>query len=204
VLEDDMLTSKYFLTFMNSALDYYINDYRVISIHGYVYPTHANLPEAFFLKGADCWGWATWKRGWGLFNPDGLSLLNELKHKKLIKEFDFNGSYKYSKMLEENIAGKNNSWAIRWHASAFLANKLTLYPGRSLVKNIGNDGSGTHCGSSNDLDAHLSDKPIHFKCVDVIQSSYAYHEFEKFFKKSNSSALVKLRRVIKSWFWIQS
>ena len=47
-------------------------------------------------------------------------------------------------MLEHQIKGKNNSWAIRWYASAFLKNKLTLYPKISFVKNIGIDGSGTH------------------------------------------------------------
>lgn len=47
-------------------------------------------------------------------------------------------------MLEDQIRGKNNSWAIRWYASAFLKNKLTLYPKNSFVKNIGVDGSGTH------------------------------------------------------------
>jgi hypothetical protein len=47
-------------------------------------------------------------------------------------------------MLKDQIEGKNNSWAIRWHASLFLQNKLTLYPGKSLLENIGLDNSGTH------------------------------------------------------------
>ena len=75
VLEDDIVTSRYFLKFMNNSLQIFSNDNRVISVHGYVYPIKENLPEAFFLKGADCWGWATWKRGWKLFNPNGEELL---------------------------------------------------------------------------------------------------------------------------------
>lgn len=63
VLEDDMVTSPYFLQYMNEALDYFANNEKVISIHGYVYPVEDSLPEAFFLPGADCWGWATWRRG---------------------------------------------------------------------------------------------------------------------------------------------
>ena len=51
-------------------------------------------------------------------------------------------------MLKDQIEGKNNSWAIRWYASAFLKNKLCLYPGKSYIQNIGTDGSGTHSGNS--------------------------------------------------------
>ncbi len=51
-------------------------------------------------------------------------------------------------MLHNQVEGKVNSWAIRWYASAFLQNKLTLYPGKSLVKNIGTDGSGTNFTNS--------------------------------------------------------
>ena len=55
VLEDDMLTSPFFLRFMNDALEFYKDEEKVISIHGYMYPVKAELPETFFLKGADCW-----------------------------------------------------------------------------------------------------------------------------------------------------
>ena len=96
VLEDDMVTTPYFLRYMNEALELYENEERVISIHGYVYPVNARLPETFFLKGADCWGWGTWKRGWDLFEADGAKLLKELKARKLEQRFDFNGTYDYS------------------------------------------------------------------------------------------------------------
>ena len=133
VLEDDLITSPFFLKFMNEALEFYKDEINVISIHGYLYPVKAQLPRTFFLRGADCWGWATWKRGWNLFEPDGKKLLYELKARKLKKQFDNNGAYPYTKMLEKQVKGKNNSWAIRWHASAFLKGKLTLYPGNSLI-----------------------------------------------------------------------
>jgi hypothetical protein len=196
VLEDDLVTSPYFLAYMNGALESYSEDERVISIHGYVYPVEEQLPETFFLDGADCWGWATWRRGWALFNSDGQALLGELKNRKLIKDFDFNGSYPYSKMLEGQIKGANNSWAVRWYASAFLANKLTLYPGRSLVHNIGNDNSGTHCGTTHSHDSELSQIPIELIDVKVESSIIASLAFERFFLKQKLGifrrALVKM------------
>ena len=128
VLEDDLVTSPYFLKYMNEALHKYKDEDSIVCIHGYVYPTKKKLPETFFIKGADCWGWATWKRGWDLFNPSAENLLKEIEEKKLQKKFDFNFTYPYVQMLKDQINGKCDSWAIRWLASAFLKDKLTLYP----------------------------------------------------------------------------
>ncbi|MDO9009816.1 MAG: glycosyltransferase [Thiobacillus sp.] len=192
VLEDDMVTSPFFLTYMNDALKRYANDDRIISIHGYVYPVAGGLPEAFFLPGADCWGWATWRRGWECFNPDGAQLLRELKQRKLERTFDYEGSYPYTKMLEAQIAGTNDSWAIRWYASAFLLGKLTLYPGRSLVHNIGNDATGTHCDQSSEMDTLLSNRPIRLDGVAVESSTLARGEFARFFNRQS-------RRGITGW-----
>jgi hypothetical protein len=197
VLEDDMITSPYFLDYMNNGLKLFAHDERVISIHGYVYPTKAKFSQPFFLTGADCWGWATWRRGWRLFNPDGKSLLKNLIRKNLIKEFDYNGAYPYSKMLINQIRGKNDSWAIRWYASAFLANKLTLYPSKSLVHNIGNDNSGRHCSTTNQFDSLLSNTSVCFDGLKVEHSNEAYKAFEIFFKNSKISFFNKVLRYIK-------
>ena len=194
VLEDDMVTSSYFLTYMNEALEKYADDERVVSIHGYVYPVKQSLPEAFFLPGADCWGWATWSRGWACFNSDGQFLLDELKRRKLIRAFDFNGAYPFSKMLEGQIKGKNDSWAVRWYASAFLEDKLTLYPGRSLVYNIGNDNSGTHCGESAGMDVNLSSTAISLNNLKSVPSQESRQAFEDFFRQGKMSLLGRLVR----------
>lgn len=194
VLEDDMVTSPYFLTYMNEALEKYADNDRVVSIHGYVYPVEQPLPEAFFLPGADCWGWATWSRGWACFNSDGQFLLDELKRRKLMHSFDFNGTYAFSKMLKGQIKGTNDSWAVRWYASAFLAGKLTLYPGRSLVRNIGNDNSGTHCGESADWDAKLSQTPIDLNNVGIEPSQEGRQAFENFFRQRETGLLGRVMR----------
>jgi len=181
VLEDDLVTSPFFLKFMNEALEMYEDEDKVVSIHGYVYPIR-DLPEVFFIKGADCWGWATWKRGWGLFEKDGKKLLHGLEEKKLTKLFDFNGTYEYTQMLKDQIRGKNNSWAIRWYASAFLSEKLTLYPGVSLVKNIGTDASGTHVGETKAFEVELAQRPILVKRIPPTVDLKAYAKFERYFR----------------------
>lgn len=196
ILEDDIVTSTYFLTYMNDALDRYQDNEKVASIHGYVYPIKG-LPESFFLRGADCWGWATWYDRWQLFEADGQKLLSQLVAKRLTKSFDFNGAFSYSDMLKNQIAGLNNSWAIRWHASVFLANKLTLYPGISLVKNIGNDGSGTH---SEDTDIYTSDvknTPLHNFPSENVPNELAFALFEAYFR-NNQNFLNKLKQHLKN------
>jgi Glycosyl transferase family 2 len=182
VLEDDLVTSPYFLSFMNDGLETYKNEDQVASIHGYIYPLKNSnpLPETFFIKGADCWGWATWKRAWDLFEADGKKLLHELNVHNLANCFDFDGAYPYTKMLENQINGKNNSWAIRWYASAFLKNKLTLYPGRSLVHNIGIDGSGTHCSTTEDFTALISHSSIKVEQIPVEENEFARTEIANF------------------------
>jgi len=182
VLEDDMVTSPYFLRFMNEALELYRNDERVISIHGYMFPVKAELPETFFLKDPGCWGWATWERGWRLFEQDGQKLLNELITKKLTESFDFDNSYEYTKMLRDQINEKNDSWAIRWYASAFLKDKFTLYPGKSLVSNIGMDSSGTHCGTSNTFETDVSSKPVLVKNIPIKEDNRARNAIVEYYR----------------------
>lgn len=197
VLEDDMVTSPFFLNYMNEALERFAEDERVVSVHGWRFPTDKVLPEAFFLHGADCWGWGTWARGWKLFNSNGQELLDEIDRRGLRNVFDFNGTYPYSRMLEDQIKGANNSWAIRWYASAFLAGKLTLYPGRSLVHNIGNDNSGTHGGKTDRLDVKLSSTPIDLQHVSVTPSIEGCAAMEDFFRRAQGGLASRVLRRIK-------
>jgi hypothetical protein len=191
VLEDDLVTSPHFLRYMNDALNLYEDVPDVVSINGYIYPVTSSLPDTFLLKGADCWGWATWRRGWNVFNPDGHALLQELENNDLTTEFDFNGAYPYTQMLRDQIEGRNDSWAIRWYASVFLKNLLTLYPGRSLVQNIGHDGSGRHCGPSDEYEVRVSKKPVKLQPLPIVEDLYARRVIERYFRSLGHPTLAK-------------
>jgi len=214
ILEDDLLTSPHFLNFMNDALDLYFYDDVVASVHGYIYPTKKKLPETFFLKYADCWGWGTWKRAWPLFEVDAQKLLDNILSKALSYKFDFDGSYVYTDMLKDQINGKVNSWAIRWQASLFLANKLSLYPSESLVMNIGHDGSGFHgsgidvktCTFKDPYGAKITTKQFKVIGIKPYENIFAYKQIAKFFVKHRNNEtyldLVKkfIPKNIKSFF----
>lgn len=195
VLEDDLELSPYFLSYMAEALALYQDNPQVASIHGYTLPVKSKLPGTFFLKGADCWGWATWKRAWNTFEQDGEFLLKNLIQKNRTCEFDLDGYVGNTQMLKDQIAGKNDSWAIRWHASCFLNNMLTLHPGRSLVKNIGLEGTGQHCVKDFALDTQLSFEPPVLKKIEPSESQEALIAYKQFYKSQRKSFLV---RTIKS------
>ncbi len=144
VLEDDLILSKGFLKYMNEGLELYKNEPRVMDISGYIYPVKGKLPHTFFLPMAMAWGWATWERAWNLFNPSPEELL-VLTKKKGIRSFNVDDTFDQFSILKECAEGTWKYWDIRWQASIFVNDGLSLAPVVSLVKNIGHDSSGMHC-----------------------------------------------------------
>jgi hypothetical protein len=67
---------------------------------------------------------------------------------ELLRRFNLDGSFNYSGMLEQQLQGEVDSWAVRWHLSVFMHDGMTLFPRKTLVENTGFDGSGTHCEPS--------------------------------------------------------
>lgn len=197
VMEDDLLTSPYYLRFMNQALEKYRDDDQIASIHGYVNPVKEELPENFFLSYASSWGWATWQRAWRIFERDGSKLLNELQDKNFEQRLDFDNSYYFVKMLRNQIKGKNSSWAIRWYTSIVLKNKLCLYPGKSLVRQIGCDGSGTHSSNDDWFDVELSTSPINLIDIPIEESAVARKIYQKFYKSVKLTYWFKIKNLIR-------
>ncbi len=181
VLEDDLVPDLWFLKFMNDSLTKYENNTDVACVSGYIYPVKETMPTTFFIKGADCWGWATWKRAWDLLNTDGTALLKELEAKKLAYDFTFFNAYPYMEMLKDQITGKNNSWAILWYASTYLKDKLVLYPGKSLIQNIGVDGSGVHSATSTNFDVIFFGNEIPLAEIKVEESKIAKKMISDYF-----------------------
>lgn len=154
VLEDDIVTSKGFLRFMNESLEIYEYEEKVMHISGYMFPADLenavpNDEQTFFYRATSCWGWATWQRAWQKMNTDTEFLLSELQSKKMINEFDLDGTHKFSKHLELNISKKIKTWAVKWYASVFLEKGLCLHPKYSLVQNIGTDNTGDNSPKTN-------------------------------------------------------
>lgn len=151
VLEDDLITSPCFLSFMNEALDRYEREARVMQVSGYMYPIPCRSKnQAVFLPVTSCWGWGTWQRAWHAYDPTMSGFEGLKRDPARRRAFNLDDHYDYAKMLSDHATGRVQSWGAVWHLNVFMEDGLTLYPPCSLVSNVGFDGSGTH-GQSSDL-----------------------------------------------------
>lgn len=204
VLEDDLVVAPYFLQFMNDALEAYKDEPKVGHIQACDFTQDPALPDTFFIKWTGSWGWATWSRAWKHFNPDGKALLHELESRRLTRTFDFNGKYGFTRMLRRQTQGKNNSWAIRWNASLFLKDILSLNVGRSLVQNEGFDGSGTNCGGGGLYASNLHLDPLSVVPIRPVEENIeARRAFSRYYGRTNSfwaKAVRRIKRTLKGDF----
>ena len=157
VVEDDLIVSNNFLKYMNEGLDFYQANRCIGAIQGFQYPIDTGGIDCKFLRGADCWGWATWNDRWTELNLNSKMLLTSIVASNLAKKFNLYGAFNYTGLLEAQDRGEIDSWAILWHASLFLRNLYSVFPPTSLVVNAGLDGSGTHEGISKIFDTKLSE-----------------------------------------------
>ncbi len=200
VLEDDLVLSSWFLDYMNRALEIYQDIPRVMHISGYLLPVKGQLPETFFYRNTSCWGWATWKRAWDMFEPDTKKLLAGFNNLNQRREFDVRGTMGFYRMLRDQDKGRIDSWAIRWYASVFLNNGLCLYPGKSLVNNIGHDNSGVHCGASTRFECQVSqDRVLNFT-QDIHENKQAVKLMADFYRSLKEPFLVRVYKKIKRRF----
>ena len=148
VIEDDLVTSPYFLNFMNDALEFYKDKDKVWHISGWNYPIESNGPDDVFLwRVMNCWGWATWAKNWNFFEKDASYLLKSFSEDE-IKEFNLNGVEDFFEQVRANVESRANTWAVFWYATIFKNNALCVNPVISYVNNIGFDASGVHCGNN--------------------------------------------------------
>lgn len=184
VLEDDIVTGKYFLEFMNTALEKYADEKKIWHITGWRDPVkRAEAGGSYFYPTMDCWGWATWADRWQYFKKD-VSYYQSVFTDEMKFHFNIEGSDPGMwSQIEANADGRINTWAIFWYATIFLCNGLCLAPTKSLVKNVGFDNSGVHCGTNpaqeihHDLNFEITGFPSEI-CVN-------YYEFNKNIKFLN-------------------
>lgn len=146
VVEDDLIVSKGFLRYMNSGLDFYKNNADIWAMASYGYDLEALKHyehDVYLGYRASSWGWATWEDRWATVDWEVTSYGELEKSKDMQKKFCRGGGDLYP-MLQRQMRGESDSWAIRWNYAASMQDKLTVYPKYGLVSNKGFDGSGTH------------------------------------------------------------
>jgi hypothetical protein len=138
VLEDDLVSSPNFLNYMNSGLDFYREKHKVFSITGFSIPIKSNQSrtDVYFTSRSSSWGWATWKDRWTTIDWDVTDYLDFKNNTHSRHSFNKMGS-DMALMLDRQMQGKINSWAIRWCYHQFKSGLLSVHPFQSKIENVG-------------------------------------------------------------------
>ena len=143
VIEDDLVLHSKFLDFMVGGLEKYSSEKLVASIQGFSLINQTS-DQGYFIQGADCWGWATWRDRWESICWNSDVLITQIKKARKTRDFNFENSYNFMRLLELNSRKEIDSWAILWQASMFLQGRLSLYPPFNMVLNEGFGDGATH------------------------------------------------------------
>jgi hypothetical protein len=187
VLEDDIEVSPYFLDYMNTALDMYEKDERIMHVNGWR-PPFSSIPEtALFSSVMECWGWSTWKESWRFFKRDPEYFINMLSKNQRFT-LNINNSYDSFNDILRNQSGEINTWAVFWHASIIDKQGLCLSPSVSLTNNIGTDGTGNNFSfSTSKYNTYLSEKPITSFPKKIENSEDLFLAYSHFYKSHKLS-----------------
>lgn len=185
VIEDDVITGKYFLAFMNECLDYYNNDSKIFAISGFTYdlPAFKNYHHDVYLSYRACsYAWATWKNRWKLVDWEVKDYKEFIQSPDRIKKFNRGGN-DLTRMLRHQMRGERNSWAIRWCYAQSKYDLYAIYPTKSLIKNIGYDETATNC-TKNANRGHRVDfaETIELHPAKISLNDKIINDFKKMFK----------------------
>ena len=141
VLEDDLVTSKGFLSYMNECLVAYHDSANVWSVTGHMFPLNYSSVKCALLPYISTWGWATWAGRWRDFEKAATRDTSTILKSQALSALFNLADYDYTAILKNNY---QSSWGIQWYFHVFINHGLSVYPTKSLVRNIGMDGTGTH------------------------------------------------------------
>ncbi|MFL9609793.1 glycosyltransferase family 2 protein [Methylobacillus sp. Pita2] len=204
VMEDDIVTSPDFLTFMNRALHHYVDEKRVWHISGWNYPIDStDIGDAFLWRVMNCWGWATWHDRWKYFEKDSQKLILSWDQNK-INRFNLDCVKDSWSQVRSNATGDISTWAVFWYATIFEYGGLCLNPTKTFVHNIGHDGTGEHCGNTSIYEGKEFSSLFHEFPYIYVENSLATSRIKQFYSKHNPSfyriflSKVK-RRLLSKW-----
>ena len=205
VLEDDLTVSPFFLQYMNDGLHRYEHAEKVLAVHGYLYPftIPANYkPSTFLVHDPGSLGWGTWSRAWSKFERDTDKVIEQIKAKGLKAAFDFWGANPFFRMLHQHKHGKVSSWAIRWRATAYLYDMLTLDPVKSLVRHDGNVAAATHHFKEEDwLYTEIYQQPVPVEDIPVENNLPMERVFAKFLRANAGMTIqAKIKNRLKKYW----
>ena len=201
VLEDDLVTSPDFLSFMNDALERYRLNLRVWSISGYSPPIAlpADYAESvYFTYRGSSWGYGTWKNRWAGIDWS-VSDYHSFRTNRGARSRLNRGGRDMAQMLDRQMEGAIDSWAIRWCYAQSKQDALTVYPVQSLVRNIGLDGSGTHSGFATHFSVNVGQRPAKEELCDPFLDKRALTSFRDRYGTAIDHLRISVSRLLRGF-----
>ncbi len=190
-MEDDIVTAPGFLKFMNQALEVYEDREDILNIVGYRPPLEDKLDcgsDAFLFQRYLGWGSGTWLDKFKKVLSIDSDQFSELMTKSSSKEYILEncGSLTYEDLVSELIK-KTDHYDVRATLHHITNDSYTVYPRKSLVNNIGHDGTGVNCGITNKFIGSLWSKSSRFNLEGGVKKDFKYiAPMAKFFSYHNS------------------
>ncbi len=183
LMEDDVITSKYFLDFINEGLDMYEDDPRVVGVCGYLFPEGEGVCDGtFFLKRRVPYGYGFWRDKEIILDRAKTSLsrlaLKDWQSFRLLTKETPHLARNLPFIVEGDFSPADMQTSIVMR----MLDLYALYPPVSLTRNIGLDGSGLNCYS----DSQMQNQVIGNKMVDIERNDDVYED-------SNYSTLLRDR-----------
>ena len=181
VLEDDCVAAPNFIRFMTQCFERYETEKRVFSVSGYSWPIELGDAESdiYFCGRTSSWGWGTWRDRWCQYEKDYM-LYNRLKSSKEGSLALATWGQDVEGALIGKVTGRNDVWGLFWVLKVIEQNGLCINPYRSLIRNIGMDGSGVNCGITDSCDVELDDSVKDFyklndriEILDQVKNAFA-------------------------------
>ncbi len=202
ILEDDCYPVDTFFEYCEILLEKYKDDDRIISIGGTKVigcPVKEDT-DYFFSRVFCCWGWATWRRAWKLFDYDMADFSNEIAtKKKLIKDTLHNRSAYWAFMSRWRLlysSERKYSWAYIFQYHSIINEKLTILPVFNLIENIGFGDGATNTSFS--LDYYVSDtKELSFPLKEPkVVEKYDKYDRKYFRVTQKAGVIMRIKEIL--------
>ena len=210
IIEDDIIVSENFLSFMNQNLNKFRYTKSIWHINGWNYDLKSIKSynkDIFYWRGMHCWGWATWNDRWKNFKKNPDRLLKSFKEED-IEKFNYDNNYNFWQQIIRNYELKINTWAIFWYATIFQNKGLCASPKESLTFNIGYDEYASHTLKKYSKNHTFHKSKFHSKKIFTFQKKLKenekiYKQIKKCLKTQKKASLINSLKTIKNFFNIR-
>lgn len=197
ILEDDCLPDPSFFQFCEEMLDLYEYDKRVFSItgHNHLGAWKTKRQDYHFSYYFNCWGWATWKRVWELYDVD-MKAWMETEVKERVRDViaDERQFVNRAKLLDLTCAGKVDTWDYQFFFLCLMQSGFTITPSTNLISNIGfgEDATNTKNRNDNRIENKINSLtfPIRHPLSITVDREYDYRRYKKVWAKRQWKQLI--------------